>query len=157
MMRRLVVALALGSGLTAGGADAGNAIRLTAQDIASVPVADAGPGTSGVSGIRTAVLSGDPAKPGLYTIALTVPANTRIASHHHRDERSAIVISGDWYFGYGADAHDDSAKRIGPGGFYTEPAGSPHFARTGSSPAVVYITGTGPSDTHYETAQPASE
>ena len=31
----------------------------------------------------------------------------------------------------------------------SEPANAPHFAFTGDSPAVVYITGQGPSDTHY--------
>ncbi len=36
-----------------------------------------------------------------------------------------------------------------PGGFYTEPANQPHFAFTGKLPAVVYITGQGPTDTTY--------
>ena len=32
-----------------------------------------------------------------------------------------------------------------PGSFYTEPADAPHF----DEPATVYITGFGPTDTHY--------
>jgi hypothetical protein len=35
------------------------------------------------------------------------------------------------------------------GSFYTEPAGAPHFAGTEDQPAVVDITGFGPSDTIY--------
>ena len=61
----------------------------------------AGAGTSGVAGIQTIVLKGDPTKHGLYTILLRVPAHTKIAAHHHPDDRIATVVSGTWYFGYG--------------------------------------------------------
>lgn len=123
--------------------------RLTPDDIAAIPAIDAGAGTSGVSGIRTRVLSGNPTLPGLYTIALHVPANTRIAAHRHRDARSAVVVSGTWYFGFGPKADDKAEKPLGPGSFYDEPAEVPHFARTGSEPVTVYITGYGPTDTRY--------
>ena len=36
-----------------------------------------------------------------------------------------------------------------PGSFYTEPANAPHFALTQDEPAIVYITGFGPTDTNY--------
>jgi uncharacterized RmlC-like cupin family protein len=135
--------------IVAAQATGGNYARLTPGDIAAVPATDAGAGTSGVSGIRTRILSGDPKSPGLYTIALEVPANTRIASHQHRDPRSAVVVSGTWYFGFGAKADDSLEKSLGPGSFYDEPVEVPHFARTGSEPVTVYITGYGPTDTRY--------
>jgi quercetin dioxygenase-like cupin family protein len=109
----------------------------------------AGAGTSGVVGIQTTVLSGDPTSAGPYTIALRVPAHTIIAAHTHRDDRSAVVVSGTWWFGYGSVNTPDKLKALGPGSFYTEPGGVAHFARTGDEPAVVYITGVGPTDTHY--------
>ena len=123
--------------------------RLTSNDIAALPVIAAGAGTSGLTGIRTRVLAGDPMLPGLYTIALQVPANTRIAAHRHRDARSASVISGTWYLGFGLTAKAEAEKALGPGSFYVEPADVPHFARTGSEPVTVYITGQGPTDTRY--------
>lgn len=129
--------------------------RLTPADIAAIPAIDAGAGTSGVSGIRTRVLSGDPTLPGLYTIALQVPANTRIAAHRHRDARSAVVVSGTWYFGFGSEANDKAEKALRPGSFYDEPAEIPHFARTGGEPVTVYITGYGPTDTRYVVASDA--
>jgi len=46
-------------------------------------------GTSGVAGIRTVVLKGDPGRPGLYTIMLRVPPKTRIAAHSHADDAVA--------------------------------------------------------------------
>ena len=103
-----------------------------------------------MAGIRTTVLSGDPTKPGLYTIRLFVPGNMRIEAHVHRDQRSAVVVSGHWSIGYG-DRFDASAlKVLPPGSFYTEPAQTPHFARTGAEPVVVYISGVGPTDTRFE-------
>jgi uncharacterized RmlC-like cupin family protein len=78
-----------------------------------------------------------------------VPAHTRIAAHTHRDNRTALVVSGEWHFGYGDKANEAETKTLGPGGFYTEPADAPHFAFTGDVPAVVYITGQGPTDTTY--------
>jgi len=155
--KTLVVAgcLALGVACLVHAADApGAIIRLTVADIASLPAIAPGPGTSGVAGIRTRVLAGDPTKAGAYTIALSVPANTRIAAHRHRDSRSAVVVAGEWFFGYG-DKADDSVKALGAGGFYTEPADVAHFARTGAQPATVYISGFGPTDTHYVVAPAA--
>src|SRR5277367_6365135 len=43
-------------------------IRLAPQDFNFRAAGGAGAGTSGVSGIRTIVLKGDPSKSGLYTI-----------------------------------------------------------------------------------------
>lgn len=124
-------------------------VRLDPNDIKVLPKSGAGAGTSGVTGIQTTVLFGNPGAPGPYTIALRVPPHTTIAAHTHRDDRSAIVMSGTWWFGYGPVNATDRLKALAPGSFYTEPGGQAHFARTGDTAAVVYITGTGPTDTHY--------
>jgi uncharacterized RmlC-like cupin family protein len=133
----------------------GGHLRLAPADVAALPMLGAGAGTSGVAGIRTRILSGDPTRPGLYTIALTVPANTRIAAHRHRDDRTATVVSGTWYFGYGEKAADAAFKPLPPGSFYAEPGDVAHFARTGADPVTLYITGTGPTDTRYGVAAAA--
>jgi uncharacterized RmlC-like cupin family protein len=124
-------------------------IRLTAGEITAREAGGAGAGTSGVAGIHTTVLLGDPRKPGLYTIRLSIPANTTIQAHTHRDDRSAIVVSGAWYFRYGSVANAAATKPLPPGSFYTEPGGVAHFALTRAEPVVVYITGLGPTDTVY--------
>jgi quercetin dioxygenase-like cupin family protein len=130
-------------------------LRLTPPDVAAKASADRVAGTSGVAGIVTTVLAGDPSASGPYTIALRVPAHAVIAAHTHRDARSAVVISGTWWFGYGTANTPERLKALPPGSFYTEPAGQPHFARTGDTPVVVYITGVGPTDTHYVDAAAA--
>jgi quercetin dioxygenase-like cupin family protein len=146
---RGMFALALSIAPASSQADSSPQLRLTPTEIQALPSISAGAGTSGIGGIRTRVLAGDPTKPGFYTIALSVPANTVIAAHRHRDDRVATVISGTWYFGYGTRAND-KVKALAPGSFYTEPGGVSHFARTGAKPVTLYIHGFGPTDTQYE-------
>ena len=132
--------------------------RLSPAEIEALPFKDAGAGTSGVSGIQTRVLKGDPTKPGLYTIQLTVPANTTIQAHDHPDDRIATVISGTWYIGFGSQFDEKKLKALMPGSFYTEPPVM-HFARTGNAPVTIQITGYGPTGTRYfsdETKTPVS-
>ena len=130
--------------------------RLTSSEVDAVARGGAGAGTSGISGVQTTLLSGNPNAAGPYAIEIRVPPRTRIASHRHRDNRTALVVSGEWYFGYGEQADEAMARTLGPGSFYTEPAGDPHFAFTGDQPTVVYITGQGPTDTTYVVAAHAS-
>ena len=124
-------------------------MRLTPMEVAKVPTKTAGAGTSELPAVITTVLFGDPSKPGLYTIELKVAPNTIIQAHTHRDTRTAMVISGLWYFGYGPKNEKSSVKVLPSGSFYTEPGGQAHFARTGPNGAIVAITGYGPSDTVY--------
>lgn len=153
MSRLLLPALVLAA--TASGAQAAHQgeIRLTQAEIAAQHRASGGPGTSGVAGIQTVVLAGDPTAAGPYTIELLVPANTKIAAHTHRDDRTAVVVSGIWHFGYGPVARASVTRALGPGSFYSEPAGDAHFAMTGAAPVTVIISGFGPTDTHFIAAQ----
>jgi quercetin dioxygenase-like cupin family protein len=106
-------------------------------------------GSSGVSGIQTVTLKGDPTRPGLYALLLRVGPNTKIQAHSHPDDRVATVVSGDWYFGYGKEFNEGALKRLPPGSFYTEPPGVDHFAMTRTTGVVIQISGTGPSGTTY--------
>jgi quercetin dioxygenase-like cupin family protein len=130
--------------------DTASGLRLNLSEIEALPATGAGTGTSGVSGIRTRLLRGNPTQSGAYTIQLNVPSNTRIEVHDHPDDRVVTVISGVWHFGYGANYDETELKELPPGSFYTEPSNKPHFARTGATPAVVQISGYGPSGTRYE-------
>jgi hypothetical protein len=128
---------------------AGGERRLAPSEFKFPENGTAGVGTSGVPGIRTVVLKGDPEHAGLYTIMLQIPANTRIAAHEHQDDRVATVVSGTWYIGYGDRFNGADLKALPPGSFYTEPANRSHFAETRDQPVIVQITGVGPSSTRY--------
>jgi quercetin dioxygenase-like cupin family protein len=124
-------------------------LRLTPTEISKLAKTGAGTGTSGVKGIHTTLLMGDPNLPGPYIIEIDVPANTSITAHTHRDERTAVVKSGKWFFGYGDHSSEKAAKELVAGSVYTEPASVAHFAFTREDAASVYIFGTGPSDTQF--------
>ena len=57
-------------------------MRVTAVEVDAMQAHDAGAGTSGVAGIRTTVVMGDPTKSGPYTIRLSVPANINMGNPH---------------------------------------------------------------------------
>lgn len=146
----LIAALSV---LTASGVPAQSLpeMRMTPAEIRALALDSNQIGSSGLAGVRTKVLVGDPAKAGFYTILLFVPAGTTIPAHSHRDDRVATVVSGEWQFGYGDHFDAQALKTLPPGSVYSEPGGPRHnhFARTGADPVIVEISGYGPTDTRY--------
>ena len=132
-------------------------LRMTPAEVAALPVESEQIGSSGLSGVHTKILFGDPTKSGFYTILLFVPANTTIQAHSHRDDRMATVVSGTWRFGYGSKFDAAALKPLPPGSVYSEPGGASHshFAQTKDEPVIVSISGYGPTDTTY--ANPADD
>jgi len=124
-------------------------MRLTPDEVRTSQSGSGQIGSSFLPGVSTRVLSGDPSKTGLYTIVLSVPAHTTIPAHSHRDDRMATVVSGTWQFGYGDRFDEVALKSLPPGSVYSEPGGANHFARTGTEPVLVEISGVGPTDTRY--------
>jgi quercetin dioxygenase-like cupin family protein len=141
----LVVGVVGGVGILAQGGEQ----RITPGEVHWPSAGTAGVGTSGVAGIQTVVLKGNPTKPGLYTLLLRVGPNTKIAAHAHPDDRVATVVSGTWYFGYGKQFDEAALKALPAGSSYTEPPNSNHFAMTRQEVVVIQISGIGPSGTTY--------
>jgi uncharacterized RmlC-like cupin family protein len=124
-------------------------MRMTVDEIRGSALDNNQIGSSGVAGVHTKVVFGDPAKAGFYTILLSVPAHTTIQAHSHRDDRVASVLSGEWHFGYGDHFDAASLKTLPAGSVYSEPAARNHCARTDADPVIVQICGYGPTDTRY--------
>lgn len=124
-------------------------LRMTPTEVSAKSADDHAAGSSGLAGVHTQVLAGDPSKPGFYTILLFVPASTTIQAHSHRDNRMATVVSGTWNFGYGDHFDESALKTLPAGSVYSEPGGKTHFARTTTEPVVVELSGYGPTDTVY--------
>lgn len=137
--------------LTAGVATAQSLpqMRLTPAEIQASAFDNSQIGSSGLPGVHTKVLFGDPAKAGFYAILLFVPAHTTIQAHSHRDDRMATVVSGEWHFGYGDHFDAKLLKTLPVGSVYSEPGGGDHFARTDANTVIVEISGYGPTDTRY--------
>ena len=132
-------------------------MRMPPSEISGGPIDGNQVGSSGLAGVHTKVLFGDPSKAGFYSILLFVPAHTTIQAHSHRDDRMATVVSGTWHFGYGDRFDANSLKILPPGSVYSEPGGTKHnhFALTENDAVVVHICGYGPTNTRY--FDPANE
>jgi len=128
-------------------------MRMTPGEIQALPLDNNQIGSSKLAGVHTKVIFGDPSKAGFYTILLFVPAHTTIQAHSHRDNRVAVVVSGEWRIGYGKHFDAKALKRLPPGSVYSEPGRDNHFARTEADPVVVEISGYGPTDTLYVEAK----
>jgi quercetin dioxygenase-like cupin family protein len=150
MVKRFVIA-ALSLAAASAVAQSLPEMRMTPAEIRASALDGNQIGSSGLSGVHTKVIFGDPSKVGFYTILLFVPAHTTIQAHSHRDDRVATVVAGEWHFGYGNHFDAESLKTLPPGSVYSEPGGVDHnhFARTDTDPVIVEICGYGPTDTHY--------
>jgi pimeloyl-ACP methyl ester carboxylesterase/uncharacterized RmlC-like cupin family protein len=140
--------LGAGSASTASSSTLGQ-IRLTPAEVRANQSGSDQIGSSGLAGVSTTAVFGDPSKSGFYTIVLSVPAHTTIQAHTHRDDRMAVVVSGTWHFGYGDRFDEGALKSLPPGSVYSEPGGVTHFAQTDTDPVLVEISGFGPTDTRY--------
>lgn len=96
---------------------------------------------------KTITLCGDPRQKGPYTIRTRIPVGMRPTPHVHPDTRMCVVLSGQYYFGYGNTISPETTQLLGPGAFFTEPAGVPHFGWAKDETVVVQSSGYGPSGT----------
>src|SRR5215218_7227923 len=94
-------------------------------------------------GAQAAILSGDPGKPGSFTIRLKTPAGYKIPAHSHPTAEVVTVISGTFSFGMGDKLDEAKADKLAPGGFVDLPANMNHFAFT-TAETVVQINSEGP-------------
>jgi quercetin dioxygenase-like cupin family protein len=93
-------------------------------------------------GTKIAVLEGSPAKEGLFTIRLRVPAGSVIAPHTHPRQERVTVLSGKLRVGFGKKV-DDKGTTFTTGGFYVNPPGEPHFLVI-EEESVLQLTCEGP-------------
>jgi quercetin dioxygenase-like cupin family protein len=94
-------------------------------------------------GAQIAVLAGDPAKNGPFTLRIKTPANYDIPAHHHPTDEAVTVISGEFHVGMGDKLDKAKTQKLAPGGFVVAPAKMNHYAFTPVE-TVVQVNGTGP-------------
>lgn len=100
------------------------------------------------AGSQVAVLEGDPAKEGFFTMRIRLPDAYKIPPHTHPKIEHVTVISGTFNFGMG-DKFDQSATKEMPAGtFGFWPAGMKHFAWA-KGETVVQLHGIGPWSIEY--------
>jgi quercetin dioxygenase-like cupin family protein len=98
---------------------------------------------------HNAVLAGNPNAESFYTVRVLIPRGLKLMPHFHPDSRMVTVISGTLWIGYGTVFDPSRMKPLSAGGFFTEPAGQPHYAWAKENDVVVQATGFGPSATTF--------
>lgn len=97
----------------------------------------------------SALLAGDPTRPGPYTFRVRVGPGYALGMHvHPTEDEHLTVLSGSVHWSTGA-AGSGAAERVIPaGGFILTPAGTPHRVWT-TEATVLQLTGVGPRLYHY--------
>ena len=94
-------------------------------------------------GAKAALLEGDPAKPGPFTIRLQMPAGYKIQAHTHPTVERVTVISGTFNMGTGDKLDEAAGHEMVSGSFAIMPANTKHFAWA-TAETVIQVHSTGP-------------
>jgi hypothetical protein len=104
------------------------------------------------TGASSAVLLGDPEKPGLYITLTKWSAHHNSRPHFHPNDRFITVLSGTWWVGTGAKYDPDSMVPMSAGSFVTHFGKQIHYDGAKDGDTVLQIVGQGPA-----TATPAEQ
>lgn len=100
-------------------------------------------------GVKFAVISGDPSKPGPYVIRVVFPPGVMSAPHYHREDRYVTVMQGTWMAGTDDSWDPKATQALKMGSYMQHPAGAVHYDGGGKEGATVQIMGIGPSSTTF--------
>jgi len=106
--------------------------------------------TTDPMGAQSAVMLGDPSKPGLYIVLVRWTAHHMSHPHWHPNARYITVLSGTWWVGTGRKFDPDSTVPLPAGSFVTHFPKQIHYDGAKDEDAVLQIVGEGPA-----TATPA--
>src|SRR5215813_10412764 len=93
---------------------------------------------------RSAVLQGDPAKPGPYAMLLQWLPGNMSQPHFHPNDRHFLVVSGTWWVGAGANFDANATVPLPAGSSVTHFAKGVHFDGAKDEQATILVWGEGP-------------
>lgn len=94
---------------------------------------------------QTAIVFGDPSKPGLYVELLKRGPDDWSQPHTHPNDRYLTVLKGTMLIGTGAKLDKDNTVALGPGSLIKDIAGQVHYDGSGPDGLTLEIIGIGPS------------
>lgn len=94
-------------------------------------------------GMKVAVLHGDPAAPGAYTIRLQFPAGYEFPVHWHPSTENLTVVSGTFLLAMGGSSDRSAQKAYAPGDYLYIPARMSHYGGAREE-TVIQLHGVGP-------------
>ena len=95
-------------------------------------------------GSESALLFGDPSKPGPYVMRVKWLPGNMSRPHTHSTDRFFVVISGTWWVGSGTKFDPDSTVPVKPGSYVIHHAGQPHYDGAKGEETVIQVWGEGP-------------
>ena len=98
--------------------------------------------------VKIAVLAGDPAKEGPFTLRLWAPDGFKVPPHWHPTTEHLTVVSGTFHLGMGETVDPAGAKPLAAGSFAVMPAEMRHWGWM-EGDTVVQVHGTGPFALNY--------
>jgi quercetin dioxygenase-like cupin family protein len=104
------------------------------------------------SGARMAILEGNPAEPGVFTMRIWMPDGFRIAPHWHPSPERVTVVSGTFRLGSGDVFDADATTALEAGSYTAMPPGMRHYA-VAHGETVIQLTSTGPWEITYVSPQ----
>jgi hypothetical protein len=104
--------------------------------------------TSLPSGVKMAVVSGNPGEKGKFTIQLKMPADYAVPPHSHPTNEVVKVVSGKLHYGMSRKLDMSAAKTLTTGHWVTMKAKMNHWVHA-PAPATVQVSGTGPFEIVY--------
>jgi len=96
------------------------------------------------AGAETAVLLGDPSKPGLYVILQKWLPHHNSRPHFHPNDRYVTVLSGTWWVNTGPKYDPAGFKPVPAGSFVIHYGKEIHYDGAKDEPCVLQIVGMGP-------------
>ena len=117
-----------------GGMTAVSAKSITFGDI-TVPGFD--------TGMKIAVIDGNPDSTGAYTLRLSLPAGYRFPPHFHPMAENVTVLSGTLLLAMGERADESKLQAYAAGDYLHLPAVKPHFGGARDA-TVIQLHGQGP-------------
>ena len=96
------------------------------------------------AGNRSAILEGDPAKPGRYAMLLQWLPGNMSRPHFHPNDRHFLVISGTWWVGAGPTFDPNATVPLPAGSSVTHFAKGVHFDGAKDEQATILVWGEGP-------------
>lgn len=116
----------------------------TTADTAGDAGLEWGPAPPGLpTGARVAIVSGDPAKTGPFTLRVDLPPDYAVRPHHHPTQEQLHLIEGTLHLGHGAKWDEKAMKAVAADQPVTIAAKQPHFLHAASR-VVMEVQGTGP-------------
>ena len=92
---------------------------------------------------QSALVIGDPSKPGVFMAYLKFPANYEIPAHTHPFAEVVTVLKGAAWNGMGETLDRSKGEKLGVGSSFTLPAGHAHDLWNDEE-TVILLTATGP-------------